>query len=856
MRARPHRIKRLVLEVSADDPKEAQHLQAVLGQIHEGRIAPLLAHVCDQLGAPDRLVRLDRLTVDLGELDATNFTESFLAALTRKLKASLAQALDAEHGPPDPDHPDAVNPELEALAVFARTGNLPWWSETRSPTILRDGLRRSIEQSPRRLMALLHELAREPDTLTRLATHFDDASLAALIDLHERARDVRRPDATALFTRLAAQLATSPTTAAWPTNRRRSLLWRSLLRVALHADGATPLSERLPELWAEVSTLTGIAVADLRSAEAPPRSSRLAALLARIEARDRGEALPRLIDHLRTSLARQTEPTDPDAWLRTQIARIAAVDPTSRTLISRALVELADATDAIAVALREAIADSLHTSPTPRADPRTAHQTTDLNPIATPHPHAPTHDPPATPNSRATTAAPHATPTPHATADAPHATPTSLATTASPRPAPTAHATTPSPHTRPTQQTTATANTTRSADPPTHHPAPPLGSESRDRSAPPRDPAATISTVPTDDTPPRSPRSSDESAQPTPDIRPPDAASSPVLEDSQQAPPHATPRADLVASAATTREPAALLAALRAWRAGVDEDTIHEHARTHLDHAIASLTTIVEPADPGTDLATRIHAALHRGAVTREQLAHARATLSGPATTTLPAALRRAWLDPLHAALADPAPPLATRPSTPSAPARNPPQRPTERRRPAVDLGFSASTEIHVNDAGLVLLWPFLGHFMRYLGLTEDNRFRDDAAQQRAAALLWATASGDREVVEYQLPLARVLCDLPLAAPIDPGPPITDDEADQGTRLLEAVIARATILGDMTVGGLRGSFLLRDGTLGMRDGTWLLRVERRGYDVVVDRFPWGFEWVKLPWMTTAIRVEW
>jgi hypothetical protein len=281
------------------------------------------------------------------------------------------------------------------------------------------------------------------------------------------------------------------------------------------------------------------------------------------------------------------------------------------------------------------------------------------------------------------------------------------------------------------------------------------------------------------------------------------------------------------------------------------------HQRSHLDHAIASLAPNVDPADPRTDLATRVHDALRRGAVTREQLVHARATLSGPAAATLPAALQRAWHEPLHAALTNPVPAPTTPPTATPRSARNvPPQRPTERRRPAVDLGFSATTEIHINDAGLVLLWPFLGHYMRYLGLTEDNRFRDDAAQQRAAALLWATASGDREVVEYQLPLARVLCDLPIAAPIDPGPPISDDEADQGTRLLEAVIARATILGDMTVGGLRGSFLVRDGTLGMRDGTWLLRVERRGYDVVVDRFPWGFEWVKLPWMSTAIRVEW
>ena len=41
-----------------------------------------------------------------------------------------------------------------------------------------------------------------------------------------------------------------------------------------------------------------------------------------------------------------------------------------------------------------------------------------------------------------------------------------------------------------------------------------------------------------------------------------------------------------------------------------------------------------------------------------------------------------------------------------------------------------------------------------------------------------------------------------------------------------------------------------------RDGAWLLRVERQTYDLVLDRFPWGWEWLRLPWMDAPLRVEW
>jgi hypothetical protein len=70
------------------------------------------------------------------------------------------------------------------------------------------------------------------------------------------------------------------------------------------------------------------------------------------------------------------------------------------------------------------------------------------------------------------------------------------------------------------------------------------------------------------------------------------------------------------------------------------------------------------------------------------------------------------------------------------------------------------------------------------------------------------------------------------------------------------VIAHAPILHNMSLQGLRGTFLLCQGVLSARDGAWLLRVQRETYDVVLDRFPWSITWVKLPWMNTLLRVAW
>src|SRR5262249_32206541 len=156
----------------------------------------------------------------------------------------------------------------------------------------------------------------------------------------------------------------------------------------------------------------------------------------------------------------------------------------------------------------------------------------------------------------------------------------------------------------------------------------------------------------------------------------------------------------------------------------------------------------------------------------------------------------------------------------------------------------------------LVILWPFLGYLFERLGLMHEKQFDDERARHRAVGLLQHVASGDLDPPEYQVVLAKVLCGMDVREGFDFGLPVAEVEAEECANLLTAAIAGAPILKEMSIDGFRGSFLIRKGTLGTRDGAWLLRVERASYDVVLDRFPWGMIWVRLPWMEAPLQVEW
>jgi len=175
----------------------------------------------------------------------------------------------------------------------------------------------------------------------------------------------------------------------------------------------------------------------------------------------------------------------------------------------------------------------------------------------------------------------------------------------------------------------------------------------------------------------------------------------------------------------------------------------------------------------------------------------------------------------------------------------------------SISLDFDETDELYISNAGLVILWPFLKHFFAHLDLLADTQFKGKKARMRAIYLLQFLVDGQAEKCsEYMLPLNKILCSLDWTEITEPPSEIAGSEMEESLHFLEEIIRQAPILREMSVQGFRDTFLCRRGVLRSRDGGWLLQVERETYDVVLDRFPWSWQWIKLPWMETALRVEW
>lgn len=164
---------------------------------------------------------------------------------------------------------------------------------------------------------------------------------------------------------------------------------------------------------------------------------------------------------------------------------------------------------------------------------------------------------------------------------------------------------------------------------------------------------------------------------------------------------------------------------------------------------------------------------------------------------------------------------------------------------------------IYLNQAGLVLLHPFLTYYFEAVGLISDNAFRHEYAQQIAIALLHYLATGETIAPEYALVLPKLLCGWPLNDPVMGGLELPAAALTEAENLLETVIQYWDVLKNTSPDGLRQGFLQRQGKLTrVETGGWKLRVEQQSIDILLSRLPWGVSMVKLPWMAEVLVVEW
>jgi hypothetical protein len=164
---------------------------------------------------------------------------------------------------------------------------------------------------------------------------------------------------------------------------------------------------------------------------------------------------------------------------------------------------------------------------------------------------------------------------------------------------------------------------------------------------------------------------------------------------------------------------------------------------------------------------------------------------------------------------------------------------------------------LFVEDAGAVLLWPFLVHYFDRIGLLEEGRFASEAAAVRGVMLIHYLATANTATEEPQLVLAKLLCGVPFETPVTPRIDLTEIEETVSDELLNVVCQNWPPLRNSSVEALRETFLLREGSLSrLEERIWVLNVTAKPYDMLLGQLPWTLSTFKTSLMQHPMMVQW
>ncbi|HTN06765.1 contractile injection system tape measure protein [Agriterribacter sp.] len=163
---------------------------------------------------------------------------------------------------------------------------------------------------------------------------------------------------------------------------------------------------------------------------------------------------------------------------------------------------------------------------------------------------------------------------------------------------------------------------------------------------------------------------------------------------------------------------------------------------------------------------------------------------------------------------------------------------------------------LFVYDAGMVLIHPFLSALFNRLQWLSQGKFNDEHCRQKALYVLHYAATGREEAEEYELVVPKILCNWPLAMPVQKDMELKKEELLEADNMLRAVIDQWKVLQNTSPDGLREGFLQRKGKYFKRNDKRYLQIESTSIDVLLDQLPWNLGIIKLPWMKDMLWVEW
>ena len=236
MSRQKHRIMRQVLEIRGCPSAQAWRVQTEIQRNYYQRIVPLMETAFAGVSSPDRILRINTLEIDLGEVALGALEQALCGEFEKVFASELITAVSQAQKAFGSAEDVTLASQLELFSYYLKTGVVPWWADLARCDLLEENLAFLIQQAPVALAQVMQELGDQDQALRRIVLSYPDHLLDGLCC-------VLAPSLWAAFPGFTRELAALLQTAGASKSRSpsfwRTLLWEETLRLANTRDVST-----------------------------------------------------------------------------------------------------------------------------------------------------------------------------------------------------------------------------------------------------------------------------------------------------------------------------------------------------------------------------------------------------------------------------------------------------------------------------------------------------------------------------------------------------------------------------------------------------------------------------------------
>lgn len=160
----------------------------------------------------------------------------------------------------------------------------------------------------------------------------------------------------------------------------------------------------------------------------------------------------------------------------------------------------------------------------------------------------------------------------------------------------------------------------------------------------------------------------------------------------------------------------------------------------------------------------------------------------------------------------------------------------------------------YVNNAGLILIHPFLKHLFENCALLNKDHTINDP--EVAAHLLHYIATEQEQDYEHEMLFEKLLCNIPVNQTINRNIILSEELKNHADEMLRAVLENWQVMKNSSLALLRNEYLQRPGKIILTGDNPKILVERKTQDILLDKISWNLGIVKLVWKNKVIFVDW